>query len=542
MANKAVFNSTRGPSVPVTNTKNAAGGAAYAHSHEHTLAQLAFTGTFNDTFYEKGSDQLKILREAAEHCDSAYIAQCALAAREQGFMKDMPAALAVVLSKRDPALLDKIFDRVIDNGKQLRNFVQFIRSGQFGRKSLGSGPKRLIKRWLANKSDHALFKASVGNDPSLADIVKMVHPRPVAEKGSREAAERAATRSAFYAYLIGKEYNVEKLPNIVRHYEAFKAGDRTSFGGAVPDVDFRMLTNLPLTEADWTEIAKNGAWHQTRMNLNTYARHGVLKDQKVCTLLADKLRNAEEIKRSKVFPYQLLAAYLNTDTTGDEAVPQSIKLALQDALETAVENVPAYAGNVAVVVDVSGSMSSSITGYRQGATSKVRAVDVAALVAATVLRKNPQAVILPVDTAVHSASHINPRDSIMTIAQQLAKFGGGGTRLGAAMQYIEKNSKSAPDLVIMVSDNESWYHPSGSTGFSYRGTEVAESWARLRAKNPQAKMICIDTLSNNTTQVVDGHGVMNVGGFSDELWNTVNRFITGEGPDTWVKAIKQLQV
>src|SRR3712207_8227055 len=41
--------------------------------------------------------------------------------------------------------------------------------------------------------------------------------------------------------------------------------------------------------------------------------------------------------------------------------------------------------------DVSGSMKSPVTGYRKGATSTVRCIDVAALVAAAVLRRSGEA-------------------------------------------------------------------------------------------------------------------------------------------------------
>ena len=44
----------------------------------------------------------------------------------QGQMKDMPAVLCAVLSVKSPGLMAEIFDRVIDNAKMLRNFVQLI--------------------------------------------------------------------------------------------------------------------------------------------------------------------------------------------------------------------------------------------------------------------------------------------------------------------------------------------------------------------------------------------------------------------------------
>jgi 60 kDa SS-A/Ro ribonucleoprotein len=86
-----------------------------------------------------------------------------------------------------------VFGRVIDNGKMLRNFVQIVRSGAMGRKSLGSAPKKLVQNWLLNASEKQLLSACVGKQPSLADVVKMVHPKP-----------QEAWRSAWFAWLIGK--------------------------------------------------------------------------------------------------------------------------------------------------------------------------------------------------------------------------------------------------------------------------------------------------------------------------------------------------
>ncbi len=46
--------------------------------------------------------------------DDIFLAKLAVYARERAYMKDMPAALLVVLSKRDTELLHCVFDRVVD--------------------------------------------------------------------------------------------------------------------------------------------------------------------------------------------------------------------------------------------------------------------------------------------------------------------------------------------------------------------------------------------------------------------------------------------
>ena len=86
---------------------------------------------------------------------------------------------------------DGLIPQVIDNGKMLRNFVQILRSGVTGRKSLGSAPKRLVRQWLERATERQLVQATIGNDPSLADVVKMVHPRPA------DAARRTGDDGAF---------------------------------------------------------------------------------------------------------------------------------------------------------------------------------------------------------------------------------------------------------------------------------------------------------------------------------------------------------
>src|SRR5690606_37747159 len=190
------------------------------------------------------------------------------------------------------------FDRVIDNGRMVRNFVQILRSGATGRKSLGTSPKRLVQRWLEGRSDETLFRASVGQSPSLADVIKMVHPRPT-----------GAAREALYGYLLGRPRDAAALPEVVRQFEAFKAKSATE----VPDVPFQMLTALDLGRSEWSAIAKQAPWQMTRMNLNTFARHGVFEDREPTEKIAARLRSAEAIRKARVFPYQLMAAYASAD-------------------------------------------------------------------------------------------------------------------------------------------------------------------------------------------------------------------------------------
>lgn len=518
MASRNLFRSLAGKLVPATNATNEAGGVAYERTPKQALAQYVATGCLNATYYASADDQLEKVLALASKVESEFLAKLAVFARESAGMKDSPALLCAILSTRSPEHLAKAFPRVVDNGKMLRNFVQVVRSGAVGRKSLGTVPKRLVREWLAGKDGPALFRASVGSQPSLADVIRMVHPKP---------ADKA--RQALYGYLIGKAVDTSELPEVVRQFEAFKSAG-TKETRQVPDVPFEMLTALALGRDEWVAIARKASWQMTRMNLNTFARHGVFEADGLAGHVASRLADPREVAKARVFPYQLLAAYSSVG----EGVPPVVRDALQDAMEIAIANVPRIEGKVFVCPDVSGSMSSPVTGHRKGATTAIRCIDVAALVAAAIVRANPKAEVIPFEQKVVPVD-LNPRDSVMTNAKKLASVGGGGTNCSAALEALN-GRKAKGDLVVFVSDNESWADP--RTG---RGTALMGEWSRFRKRNAGARLACIDLQPSATTQAAESDDVLNVGGFSDEVFNVLSAFGSGRlGADHWVGRVEQV--
>jgi 60 kDa SS-A/Ro ribonucleoprotein len=514
----------------VANTHNEAGGRAYAFSAEHALAQYAVTGTMHNTFYASADEQLETILSLAEKVSPEFVAKTAVYCRQRGFMKDAPALLVAYLAKKDVGLMKAVFPRVVDNGKMLRNFVHIVRSGVVGRKSFGSAPKRAAQAWFASRTPETIFRNALGAQPSMADVIKMVRPAPKSGDGQKDAI-----REALYGYLIGKTVDADKLPPIVKAFEAFKKG-----GGTVPDVPFEMLTALELTKEHWVAIARSMTWTQTRMNLNTLLRKGVFEDGELVTIVQARLRSAEAIRRARAFPYQLLAAFR---AAGDE-MPGALREALQDALEIATENVPSIPGKVYVCPDVSGSMQSPITGHRGSATSAVRCVDVAGLVAACLLRRNANAEVIPFsDDVVRMPRPLNPRDSVMTNAQYLASLPSGGTACSAPLRHLNARGEEG-DLVLYISDNQSWadFARKGNGPFT-RGTIMAEEWLRFRARNPNAKLVLIDLQPYGSTQVGERDDVLNVGGFSDAVFEIVSLFAKGElGSGHFVGAIENVKL
>jgi 60 kDa SS-A/Ro ribonucleoprotein len=375
MVNKSLFASMLGR-LPKANAVNEAGGRAYKLEPKHALAQVAATGTFGNAFYSTAETQLdEVLKLIDEVDDNQYLAKLALYAREKAFMKDMPAALLVALSVRDTELMHRVFDRVVDNGRVLRTVFQMIRSGQFknkagkGRVGLSSSVQRAFQRWLNTASVGKLLSASIGNDPSLRDILRMARPTP-----------KDNARRAMFGWLTDK--SIEKwapateadLPVEVQSLIAYRNSEseeaQALIAGGLDNVRWDLLSDAAKGPTVWAALARKMGPQALRMNLNTLLRHdvfesgiGILPVEKntsngtqagslchnMVDYVADRIADESEIRRSKQFPYQYFAAYLNAD----DNVPQKIKTALHKAAEIACGNVPELPGPVVIGLDTS---------------------------------------------------------------------------------------------------------------------------------------------------------------------------------------------
>ena len=334
MVNKSLFQSITSV-IPRATTVNEAGGPAYKFEPKHALAQMAATGTFGNVFYASAQTQLDEMRKLIDQVDdNEFLAKLAVYSRERAYMKDMPAALLVVLSTRDTELMHRVFDRVADNGRVLRTVFQMTRSGQFGRKGLSSSLQRAFQRWLNEASVGKLISASFGNDPSLRDVLRMARPTP-----------KDNVRRALFGWLTDKE--VDKwapateadLPAAVQSLIAYRAADtaeaQTLIAGDL-QVRWDLLADAAKGPLVWKAIARQMGPQALRMNLNTLLRHDVFKngngpDNVMIDYVASRIADSGEITRSRQFPYQFLAAYLNASAE----VPQKIKASLHQAAEIA---------------------------------------------------------------------------------------------------------------------------------------------------------------------------------------------------------------
>jgi 60 kDa SS-A/Ro ribonucleoprotein len=510
----------------------AAGGNAYSLDNDTALAQYAVTGIFKNCRSASPKVSVDQLLEFARACEPKYVAQVAIYASECGDIRDTPVLLTAYLSTvEDKTWFNKAFDTVIYNVGQLRKFTTVIRSNTVGRRNMSaSSIKKAVQRFFDNKTADRLFWQNIGSTPTLADVVKLTHPRP-----------NTLAKDAYFAYLTNKPCAMADLPEKVRHFEAFKKGDRAE----VPDVPFLRLTSMNLNTSQWEQVFRRMTWNQLRMNINNANRKELFLNKEFTTWVVEKLQDPKAVAGSRVLPMALLTSL----TSFDEGVPLSVVTAVRTALDHALSNAPVIDGNLKLIIDTSGSMHWPVKeeDRRERWNPKknvIRRIDIAATFGSAILKANPEtSVVYPVDEVVWPADEVKPTNTLLENAQVLINKGGGGTDISCGLEAVLKDLKAGqpvPDLVVIISDNESWIDT--RTGRYHKHTATMDMWNRIKSLHPTARLVCWNVDPELSTQASDREDILNIGGYSDSVFSLISHFYNAKTPQHWAETIKSVEI
>lgn len=482
----------------------------YSLSDEQNLAQIVVSGTFNKSFYCSPAERMGLVKELVEKVSTKFLGQLAVYGSDKAYMKDVPAYLVAYLASKDIETFKKVFPMVIYNGKMLRNFVKIIRSGETGRKSLGTALKKAVAKWIESADTWTLLNASIGNNPSLKDIISLSHPKPTDDK-----------RSDFYQWLSGREFKEENLPEEVQALLKFRRGEVSD----IPNVPFMYLLSENMNLKNWCDLVVKSTWQQLRMNLNVFIRNGVLDAPHMEDLIAEKLNNKGLIEKGKVFPYQIYSAYISADLS---KYPKVAK-ALEDCVQYTFSSVPTIETGFAVLTDISGSMMQPIHGSSSKVPSKITHVDVAGLITSVLLANGPNGEMVLFNSA--PVVHVRAREiaavTVFELTKEIKRLARGGTNCSAPLKYLNDTNSSC-ELIIFISDNESWIDDKGQNYAFTQSGAVLNEWKKYKNRLPNAKLICIDIEPNKSFQVPEDSDILHVSGFSDQVFKVISDFLKGE--------------
>lgn len=515
---------------------NRAGSPGYRRSLKEQVLSVLSTGTLGDTFYvsrdELAAEAIQVLTEARLECPH-FLARALVWAREVGCMKTLPSIGLVILSAgggKTKSLFEQVFSRVVKTPDDLRSFVTIAISGVIpGRKGLGGLTVDPVRNFLVNMSEYHVVKYGSANskDITLADIIRMAHPRPA----THEISER-------FGWIVRGKAGLAKNQSLnprIHALESLKTAttedEQVSLitqGGLPFEVVVPSLKKTTLRI--WSELLRQAPYMNLLRNLATFTRHGVFADEENVRYAVQRLTDPNAIRHSKVLPFRFFEAWKSYSKL--EGQDSRLCSALRVALNLSFSNMPSFGdATVAIGTDVSGSMSQGTVSEK----STTRYIDIAGIFTGALLRQiEGRAITLPFDTNVHTDDF--SQGDVMSIAEKIVSYGGGGTALGAPIQYL-LDCKVKTDIFVGITDNEDWAHGENR----YASASFLDLWRRYKQEvSPNAKAFLVTIAPYRDCVVPSGtKDVHFIYGWSDRVLDYIGlKLRSGESQ---VEAVEQMQ-
>ena len=401
-----------------TKTINRANGEAFKQSPKLELISLLLTSFVKDKFYEGKEEQLNRLTSLINNIsDKKFIAKSAIYARQEFGMRSITHALIGELVKnvKGEKWVKNAIYKIIHRPDDMLEALGYYGS-RYGKPFPNSLKKGL--RMSVNKfSEYQLAKyRGARSSVKMVDLINLVHPK------------------------VRPELQ-ETLKKLMK--DELKSKDtwetkQTQAGQAVKGIEDEQERTEKLKELkkqNWIELVKErklGYFALLRNLRNILEQAPELVDQ-VCQELQDRYR----IEKSLVLPFRFNTAIKEIEKTDFEG-SRDVVVALGKALELSLNNVPKFNGKTLVVLDESGSMEG-------------QPAEIGSLFAAVIYKTNNADLMTFSNEARYRT--LNPRDSVLTIAQRLQKDMEWG---GTDFHSIFRKARKPYDRIIILSDMQGW--------------------------------------------------------------------------------------
>jgi 60 kDa SS-A/Ro ribonucleoprotein len=311
-----------------------------------------------------------------------------------------------------------------------------------------------------------------------------------------------------------------------------------------------MLTDLPLSTRQWSQLARRMNHQELRTHLVGLVAAGAFEHPSTTQEVAAKLTDREAVRTSRAMPFELFALRHRlmqgqSSSHPRRPAPAALLEAVDTALDLAVANLSPIPGSVLVCPDVSGSMRAPF-GADENTAPALRALDVAALASVAIARRNWRSAFAPF---ANGFVELPPRASTSkpgSVRGAVDRVLSTPPRVSAQFTPLRWLTQlgTVPDVVILFSDDPSWGEPTNAgDGPSYakRAPGLAEQWRFLRAYHPTAKLVLVSfrpsmgagrTPRGAPRSLLDSGNVLEIRGFSDEAFDVIARFASGQFPET----------
>lgn len=421
------------------------GGRAFERSSPMEELYLLAAGSLmiQDTFYESKDERLERFRSLVSQCMGrksglTFLAPLAVYLREQLHLRSLPTMLVAECLQGGAPQADLAAQRVWVRGDEHLEALAYLAATKQKRTKHFL---RAVAKRLASLSEKQLIKYAAGAKSfSQKDAICLSHPKP---GGSPATAARLKYIRKGWDALTDEEKAFLPLVQRTKAGEALTWEQKLSAEGQKDHEDQSKARA-------WAEILPEMGYMALLRNLRNIHQATEFKaGSDMEKLLVGRLVDPDEVRRSKQLPFRFLnAARALTETR----IPPAVINSLGRAMDISVCNVPEIPGHTALLVDLSGSMEHRLSPDSR-ASNGATYMDMACLLAAAWLRKNPETtvicfsseverVVIPAGTPVGAGAHI------------LRQWRHAG-RMTNMAEAVRVGLNHNPDRIMAITDEQS---------------------------------------------------------------------------------------
>jgi len=486
-----------------TKTTNYEGAPAYKLSPELELYSAVVTTSLSGKFYESGDDRLDRIISLIKKVDPLFVAQLAVYAREDMYLRSIPLALTVELAKihRGDSLVGRLTNRVIQRADEITELLAYYQAAnkRNATKKLNKLSKQ-IQTGLAgvfNKFDEYQFsKYNRAGAVSLKDALFLVHP--LAKDGAQQDIfDKIVTNTLKTAYTWETELSKVGQETTEEEREKAKA-------------------------EKWVTLIKSGKLGYMALLRNLRNILSTTPSKEILGIICTRLADPAQVAKSKQFPFRFLSAYRELETMSDTFGVSQVMEALDKACLASAANIPGFDFDTKIVIatDTSGSMSSTVS---ERSTVLMQEVG---MVLSMLLQTRCEATITGIFGERYKRINL-PKDNVLANTHNTNRLSGevGHSTNGYLVVQDLIDRKVMVDKVMLFTDCQLWNDEDSYSryfgGSSHKQFNTV--WTEYKKLCPQAKLYIFDLQGYGNTPVsVQSGDVYLLAGWSEKVFGILD--------------------
>jgi len=482
--------------------KNHQGAKALRLSPEMELYTAVVNSTLEKTNYETGGKRLARIIQLVRINDPYYVAQLAVYARQQMYLRSIPIVLAVELSRIHSGdnLVSRTVNGVIQRADEITELLAYYQAAnkRIGTKKLNKLSKQVQKGIVMalNKFDAYQFaKYNRKTTVTFKDAIFLTHPKPKDELQQsifnqviQDTLETPYTWEVELSSLGQQEYASAKAKQeaVTAKWEELIDSNKLGYMALM-----RNLRNIMEADVSHTHIGK----------------------------IVDRLTNETAVQRSKQLPFRFMAAYQELMQTRSSYTAYILE-ALETAIKISTANMEGFELDTRVVIacDVSGSMMQPIS-----KNSKIQAYDIG-LVLGMLLQHRCKNVITGLFGNIWKR-YVLPKGDVLSNVMKLKKIEGqvGYATNGYKVIQELNTKKQIVDKVMIFTDCQLW-----NSNHYNSDAHIATEWKQYKKIAPQARLYIFDLMGYGQAPLKVAHNnVYLIGGWSDKIFDVLDTLEQG---------------